>query len=122
LLKRVGGKILPPGIVRRKKFPYRAPDVDAFRTTPAGRDRLARIAAGSGGDEAFRFFDGNKVSRLVGMVLSNPKRAVTTTENLVLMAVLSGESFHRQFLQTGFQCHTFRPADSIRRVQQGEGK
>lgn len=121
LLKRIGKEILPSGIVRRKKFPYRAPDIEAFRRTPAGRDRLADIAADRG-DAACRFFDERKVSKLIGTVLSNPKRVVTTTENLVLMAVLSGRSFHRQFLETRFESLTFRPTDKIRRVRQGEGK
>lgn len=121
ILKMIGTPILPASIVRRKKFPYRAPDIDSFLATPEGRERLESIAFGSS-ESGFRFFDHRKIFGLIKKVLADTMRPVTTTDNLVLMAVLSGNVFHKRFLQSGIKSPLFGPADKIRVVLQGEKK
>jgi asparagine synthase (glutamine-hydrolysing) len=119
LLKRIGTPILPASIVERKKFPYRAPDVDSFLAIPEGRERLESIVS-DGSGTGFRFFDQRKVLGLIRKVLAEPRRAVTTTDNLVLMAVLSAHAFEKRFLRSGIVSRSFSPADNIRRAHHGE--
>lgn len=115
ILKRIGEEILPRTITRRHKFPYRAPDIEAFLSTERGRDLLStelrpdRVRATG-------IFDAGKIQALLEKVFRNTRREVTTSDNLVIMAALSTQIFHRLFFGRTTPCPTFLPSDKVRRV------
>ena len=102
ILKEIGRGMLPARILERKKFPFRAPDIEYFLTTSSGRQILEE-ALDPAGLESFGFFDPGKVQALAAKVGSVAKTTarVTTSDNLVLMSVLSGQIFDRLFRLIG---------------------
>jgi asparagine synthase (glutamine-hydrolysing) len=117
ILKEIGRGMLPARILERKKFPFRAPDMECFLTTSAGRQILEE-ALDPAGLESFGIFDPGKVQALaakVGSVAKNNRR-VTTSDNLVLMGVLSGQIFHKTFFGSSDPAEGFNISDRVRRV------
>jgi asparagine synthase (glutamine-hydrolysing) len=96
VLKDLGKGILPPGVLRRKKFPYRAPDFLGFMNWVRGKEfleeRLAPEAVARVG-----LFDPGKVTRLFQKAYGGRQNGLTSSDNLVLMAVLSTQIFIRRF-------------------------
>ncbi len=121
ILKRIGSRLLPPSILERKKFPYRAPDVDSFLADRRGRDTLAHWLEPGAIDRA-GIFDSRKVGELAQRVLAAPGGRVSTSDNLVLMAILSGQMFFRSFFETREKGLRFANSDCVRRAISGEGK
>jgi len=123
ILKEIGRGILPSRILERKKFPYRAPDIESFLNTAAGRQILEEVLE-PGGIGAFGVFDAGKVQALAAKVFSGARsnRSVTTSDNLVLMGVLSGQIFHKQFIGPSAPAEGFHPNDRVRRIVKGTVK
>jgi asparagine synthase (glutamine-hydrolysing) len=123
ILKEIGRAMLPARILERKKFPFRAPDMESFLATSAGR-RLLEEALDPAGMEAFGFFDPQKVRALAAKVESMAKsgRRVTTSDNLVLMSVLSGQIFNKTFFGSSDPAGGFIASDRVRRVTRGAVK
>jgi asparagine synthase (glutamine-hydrolysing) len=115
LLKRIGSSILPSAIVKRHKFPYRAPDIESFLGCPEGRTYLQENLAPSQVKDA-DIFDPDKLGKLVGKVLNDPPGKVGTVDNLVLMAALSGQVVFRKFLREGAHKESFAPTDKVMRM------
>ncbi|RJP24111.1 MAG: asparagine synthase (glutamine-hydrolyzing) [Deltaproteobacteria bacterium] len=123
ILKEIGRGILPTRIIERKKFPYRAPDIESFLNTAAGRQILDEALEPSG-LERIGLFDPRKVQELAAKVVAGAKTngRVTTSDNLVLMGVLSGQIFHKQFFGPSVPAEGFHPHDRVRRIVQGTVK
>lgn len=123
LLKELGRGLLPERIVERKKFPYRAPDVEGLLSTDAGR-RLLSSALDRAEIDAFGLFDYGKVRELGSKVASLSARngRVTTTENLVLMAILSGQIFHKIFFRSEPRAAGFGAGEKVRYSVKGEDR
>ena len=112
LLKRIGDSILPPVILKRHKFPYRAPDIDSFLGCPEGRRYLRDALEHSRVEEA-GVFDPGKISKLVEKVENDPVGKVGTGDNLVLMAALSSQVFSRNFIQRDADREPFTGTDKV---------
>jgi asparagine synthase (glutamine-hydrolysing) len=123
ILKEIGRGMLPARIIERKKFPYRAPDMESFLTTATGR-RILEEALDPVGLEGFGVFDTGKVKALASKVLSEAKSngRVTTSDNLVLMSVLSGQLFHKIFFGSSEPVEGFHHSDRVRRIVKGAVK
>jgi asparagine synthase (glutamine-hydrolysing) len=115
LLKRIGRGLIPDSILRRKKFPYRAPDIESFLKIPTGRDLLIQETEPARLRD-FGLFDPGKVKQLLDKVMSARDGDVATSENLVLMAVLSGQIFHRIFSRYSAAQNKFGPDDKVLRA------
>jgi asparagine synthase (glutamine-hydrolysing) len=123
ILKEIGRGMVPARILERKKFPFRAPDMECFLTTSAGR-RILEEALDPAGLESFGFFDPGKVQALAAKVGSVAKsnRRVTTSDNLVLMSVLSGQIFNKTFFGSSDPAEGFNHSDRVRRFTRGAAK
>ena len=123
LLKEIGREMLPARIVERKKFPFRAPDMECFLNTSAGR-QILKEALDPARLESFGIFDPRKVQALAAKVESVAKcnRSVTTSDNLVLMGVLSGQIFHKTFFGSSDLAKGFNDSDRVRRFMKGAVK
>lgn len=86
--------LLPDGIVRRSKQPYRAPDSAAFRDCPAA----AAVAEELLGDEALGA-SGLWLPERVGALRRKWRAAplASARENMAFVGVLSAQLLHRQF-------------------------
>ena len=123
ILKEIGRGMLPSRILERKKFPYRSPDSASFLSTTSGR-RILEEALNPAGLETFGLFDVGKVQALAAKVASEANRngRVTTSDNLVLMGVLSGQIFHKIFFGASAPTEGFNHRDRVRRIVKGNGK
>jgi asparagine synthase (glutamine-hydrolysing) len=123
ILKEIGRGMLPARIIERKKFPYRAPDMESFLTTAAGC-RILEEALDPVGLKSFGVFDAVKVRALASKVVSEAQRngRVTTSDNLVLMSVLSGQIFHKIFFGPPDPAEGFNHSDRVRRIVKGAVK
>jgi asparagine synthase (glutamine-hydrolysing) len=123
ILKEIGRGMLPARILKRKKFPYRAPDMESFLTTAAGR-RILEEALDPAGLETSGLFDAVKVQALASKVMSEAQRngRVTTSDNLVLMSVLSGQIFHKIFFGPSDPAEGFKDSDRVRYILKGAVK
>lgn len=118
VLKKIGEKMLPPTIATRRKFPYRAPDIESFLLTENGRDFLASELQPNRIREA-GIFDSRKIAMLLGKVLRNPSGFVTTTDNMVLMGAVSTQVFHRLFIRRSFDRPRFLQHDRVYKIDEG---
>jgi len=117
LLKDMGKTLLPPKILKRKKFPYRAPDFQGFLDWADGTDFLEASFSNEGIGYA-GLFDAEKVSRLYRRARAGKPYVLTSSDNLVLMAVLATRIFLRRFFGS-WKEHTsrkFLPTDAVREI------
>lgn len=117
VLKDLGKNILPAGVLRRKKFPYRAPDFMGFLNWTRGKEFLEeRLAPDAVADVGL--FDPGKVTRLFQKALGLRQSSLTSSDNLVLMAVLSTQIFMRRFFGTweSMKSRKFMPTDYVREI------
>lgn len=121
LLKKIGESMLPSSVINRKKFPYRAPGIESFLRTTNGREQLLASAA-KGKISEGGIFDHKAVAALLSRILSDPQKNVTTTDNLVLMAVHSARIFHEKFLFKTIEGRPFSSEDNVRTFHIEEGK
>ena len=123
ILKEIGRGMLPSRILERKKFPYRAPDMESFLSTARGR-RILEEALDPVGLETFGLFDAVKVQLLASKVVSEAQRngRVTTSDNLVLMSVLSGQIFHKLFFGPSVPAERFNGRDRVHHIVKGSEK
>lgn len=115
LLKRIGQSILPEKILNRTKFPYRAPDIDSFLESEDGRQYLSD-ATDPKLVKDIGIFDADKVAGITKRALGSGKGAISTSDNLVLMAILSGHSFFRAFFRERPAPDPFTPKDKVYRI------
>jgi asparagine synthase (glutamine-hydrolysing) len=112
LLKRAFADLVPEPILRRPKQPYRAPDAASFFVpSPAWLDDvLSPRAIESGG-----VFDTAKVGRLVAKCegAARARRALGNTDNMRMLAVLSTQLLHQQFIAGDGATGGTRPAGPI---------
>jgi len=94
LLKRAFRDELPPAILSRPKQPYRAPNVPAF--FEGGWASEARELLSPDIVARYGYFDASKVARLVQKIEAG--RAVGERDGMALVAILSTQLLHRQFL------------------------
>lgn len=95
LLKRAMRERLPQGILRRKKQPYRAPDIPAFFRdgTPDYVDEL--LSAEKLGD--YGYFDPDRGRRLVEKARRG--RAIGYGDNMAFVGMLSTQLWHHHFIE-----------------------
>ncbi len=121
LLKRIGRSLLPEKILRRKKFPYRAPDIESFFFSSTGRMLLSEAMdparMGKSG-----IFDCTKVLDLMKQAMGTRQGKLTTSDNLVLMAALSTSLLHKIFFDAPTEKKSFGPSDCVRWAREGEGR
>ncbi len=95
LLKRLAKGRVPAQVVKRTKFPYRAPVAEALvgRHAPVwSQELLTRDAV-----DAVGVFDGRKVEKLV-LKLKNAATPPSEADNMAVVAVASTQLLARQFL------------------------
>jgi asparagine synthase (glutamine-hydrolysing) len=95
ILRRWAKGIVPPRVESRPKQPYRAPDVPAF-FHPSQPEYVDALLA----EEAVKrvgLFDSGAVAGLVRRCRAG--RAIGFRENQALVAVLSGQLWHHQFIE-----------------------
>jgi len=97
VLKRMARDLVPDGILRRKKQPYRAPDALSF-VTPGGPDWICEVM----GERALReagVFEPVAVGRLWQKCLSSGGAAqFSNMDNMAVVGVLSVQLLHRMFI------------------------
>jgi len=111
ILRRWARDVVPPAVLQRSKQPYRAPDVPAFFTPPVPEyvDELLdqRSVAGTG------LFEPAAVAGLVRRCRAGTPLGFR--ESQALVAILSTELWHRQFI-TNVVPGSARPAPLETRV------
>jgi asparagine synthase (glutamine-hydrolysing) len=97
LLKRMARGQVPAQVIDRPKQPYRAPISRCFMgaNPPA---YVAELLSDTGLKRA-GFFDPAKVQRLVAKCQQQEGRLVSERENMALVAILSTQLLHRQFIE-----------------------
>jgi asparagine synthase (glutamine-hydrolysing) len=112
LLKRAMGPELPEVIVKRPKQPYRAPGVPAFFEGRWQEETRALLSPSTIAD--YGYFDVGRVQRLVQKLESG--RTIGEKDNMALVAILSTQLLHRQFIETAIPTYevtgTHATADS----------
>ena len=96
LLKRAFADLIPDAILRRPKQPYRAPDAACFfsGTTPEWfEDVTSPEAIAAGG-----VFDPTMVSHLFAKCARTGGRAMSNTDNMRVLAVVSTQLAHQQLI------------------------
>ena len=100
VLKRVGAPLLPPGVVRRPKQPYRAPDALCFVGPDAPewvRDALEPPAVRRAG-----LFDPGAVERLHRKCAARAGAGqLSNSDNMALVGVLSAQLLSAQLVEAG---------------------
>jgi asparagine synthase (glutamine-hydrolysing) len=96
LLKHAFRNDLPEAIVSRPKQPYRAPNVPGF--FDGGWAGELRDLLSPGIVRRYGYFDPLKVERLTTKIEAG--RAVGERDGMALMAILSTQLLHHQFLET----------------------
>jgi asparagine synthase (glutamine-hydrolysing) len=95
---------LPEAVVRKRKFPYRAPDVAAFA---AARPDYLELVESEAELAALPFLDARFAQRLTRKVLTSPAEAVSTKENQTFLFLLSTVLLHHAFVRRA------RPPESL---------
>ena len=112
LLKRAFADLVPEAILRRDKQPYRAPDAAAFFAPSP--DWFEEVM-GAEAIERAAVFDADRA----GHLLAKCRRAVTSsrmlgnTDNMRVIAVLSTQLLHRQFIEGSGATTEGRPAQPM---------
>jgi asparagine synthase (glutamine-hydrolysing) len=97
LLKRAFADLVPAEIVHRPKQPYRAPDAAAFFFSGSRPDWIAEVTSPEAVREA-GVFDPARVAALLGKCEARAGRGMGNTDNMRVMAVLSTQLTHREFV------------------------
>jgi asparagine synthase (glutamine-hydrolysing) len=97
LLKRAFGDLVPPGILRRPKQPYRAPDAASFFTPgrPAWVDEVTSQRA----IRATGVFEPARVAGLMAKAERTRGENMSNTDNMRILAVLSTQLVHDAFVE-----------------------
>lgn len=109
LLKKAMGAELPDAIVRRPKQPYRAPGIPAFfegQWQEEVRELLSERVI-----RQYGYFDAPRVQRLVQKIEAG--RAIGEKDNMALIAVLSTQLLHRQFVETFHSRYEVTSAEAV---------
>jgi len=94
-LKKAVEKYLPPAVVKRKKQPYRAPDISAL-VHPEPPDYLRELMSYET-VERYGYFDPKKVQLLVRKALSG--RAIGNKDNMAFVGILTTQILHYLFVE-----------------------
>lgn len=101
VLKLAATGLVPDAIIRRQKQPYRAPDALCFVAPDAPAyvaDMLDEEAVGKA-----QVFDPQMVTRLFAKCRANAAaQQLSNTDNMALVAVLSTQLLHAQFIESRF--------------------
>ncbi|KAB7627753.1 asparagine synthase (glutamine-hydrolyzing) [Alkalilimnicola sp. S0819] len=89
---------LPESVLRKRKFPYRAPDGAAFAAT---RPEYLELLLSEGELAKLPFLDGKFARRLSLKVLEKPAEQISTKENQTFMFLLSIVLLHHYFVAEG---------------------
>jgi len=111
-LREVGARLLPRGIAARRKQPYRAPEVHPFFAPGAPdwvADSLSATALGETG-----IWDAKRVDALVRRCRAG--RATGMREGMALVAVLSSQLWHRQFVEAPADAYPVETAEPRVRI------
>ena len=87
---------LPEAVARKRKFPYRAPDVAAFA---AARPDYLELVESEAELAALPFLDARFAQRLTRKVLTSPAEAISTKENQTFLFLLSTVLLHHAFVK-----------------------
>lgn len=87
---------LPEAVVRKRKFPYRAPDAAAFA---AARPDYLELVESEAELSALPFLDARFARRLTRKVLTGPAETVSTKENQTFLFLLSTVLLHHAFVR-----------------------
>jgi asparagine synthase (glutamine-hydrolysing) len=100
VLKRLAGELLPPEVLRRKKQPYRAPDVLAFVAPEDARPPA--WVDGVLSEQAIRdagVFEPRAAQALWQKCLRRADGRFSNADNMALCAVLSTQLLHRELVR-----------------------
>jgi asparagine synthase (glutamine-hydrolysing) len=95
LLRQAFADDLPPEIVQRRKFPYRAPDAAAFQ---AGRPEWLEAVLSDDELRKLPFLDHRFASALATKALTRPPEEISTKEDQAFVFLLSIALLHRAFV------------------------
>jgi len=98
LLREAVGPMLPIDIAKRQKRPYRAPILRAF-VGEGAPSYVAEVLDPATLSDA-GLFDAEMVGRLLAKCRANLERGVSETDEMALVAVVSGMLLHRQFVES----------------------
>lgn len=94
LLKRAMRELVPEGIVKRYKQPYRAPDIDSFFTGESAEyvdELLSPTTLQNAG-----YFDPKRAAMLVQKIRKG--RAISYKDNMAFVGMLSTQAWHHLFI------------------------
>jgi asparagine synthase (glutamine-hydrolysing) len=100
ILKRAFADVIPEAILQRPKQPYRAPDASAFFSGGAMPEWLADVVSPDGVRDA-GLFAPRTVEALVAKCLRTQGVRMSNTDNMRILAVISTQLLHRQFVVDG---------------------
>lgn len=95
LLRLAFADVLPPEIVQRRKFPYRAPDAVAFQQ---GRPDWLELVLSEVELRKLPFLDQRFASALATKALTRPPEQISTKEDQAFVFLLSIAILHRDFV------------------------
>lgn len=121
LLRRAFADDLPASVVGKRKFPYRAPDADAFA---AARPDYLELVQSEAELAKLPFVDAAFARRLSAKVLKSPAGEISTKENQTFLFLLSITLLHRFFVsREGVPGHDVdRPRPPVMRAVDLRGK
>lgn len=118
ILKRAFADIVPAGIVKRPKQPYRAPDATSF-FGDAQPEWLGEVTS----ERAVRdagVLDPRVVTGLLAKCARSGSRAMSNTDNMRLLAVLSIQLLHSELLGRGHDDAPPAPMTAVDLVAVGD--
>lgn len=111
MLKKAFCDRLPPSITKRAKQPYRAPIGPAFfNGEPAGGNSFIQDIAGEAQLKSTGIFDAKKTTHLFQKCLSRPNAAVSESENMAVVGIISTQLLYDQFVKN-FPGKQFEPTE-----------
>jgi asparagine synthase (glutamine-hydrolysing) len=105
VLKRAFSDVIPEAILRRPKQPYRAPDASAFFSGGSMPDWLDEVVSERAVSDA-GIFSPSAVNALVAKCVRTQGMRMSNTDNMRILAVLSTQLLHRQFVVEGGRLET----------------
>ncbi|MDY6824208.1 MAG: asparagine synthase (glutamine-hydrolyzing) [Thermodesulfobacteriota bacterium] len=111
MLKKAFRDRLPASITKRAKQPYRAPIGPAFfNGEPAGGNSFIQDIAGEEQLKSAGIFDTKKAANLFQKCLSRPNAAVSESENMAVVGIISTQLLYDQFVKN-FPGKQFEPTE-----------
>lgn len=109
ILKRAFADLVPPGVLNRPKQPYRSPDAAAFFVDGGGAPWVEDMTSPDR-VQAAGVFQPRAVSALLAKCRRRDGVRMSNTDNMRLLAVLSTQLVHHQFIEGDGSSPADRPS------------